>query len=380
MSGSLYFPVNKATDANDDPASGAKARFFDTGTTTPQTVYSDASLTTPHPVPLIADSSGVFATIFTAGATQVKVTVTDSDDVTLPGYPLDPAVFQSSSASASTVAFTPTARISATTVQAAIEEVDGFVEAIEDARDIALTIETTAGSGNAYTASITGVTAYTATDVYLLKLDRDNTGAVTINVNAIGTKDVKKTDDTGAIVALAAGDWYLGEIHRVLYDGTQFVVLTPIQPTVGKKGGVRKSTSAENIAGTETTSTPDVAGVVEVIDTQIPARVVAWVLFDGVGTVSITNSFNVSSITDNGTGDYTINFTSALASADYAVFGNVCGRDTGVAANRHTVNVLGTTSNGGPNLKSTTQVRVVVANGPQTQLDDMPEVYISIIL
>jgi hypothetical protein len=45
----------------------------------------------------------------------------------------------------------------------------------------------------------------------------------------------------------------------------------------------------------------------------------AWVNFNGTGTVAIRASFNVSSITDNGTGDYTINFTTALADANYAV-------------------------------------------------------------
>ena len=43
----------------------------------------------------------------------------------------------------------------------------------------------------------------------------------------------------------------------------------------------------------------------------------AWVNFNGTGTVAIRASFNVSSITDNGTGDYTVNFTTALADANY---------------------------------------------------------------
>jgi hypothetical protein len=44
----------------------------------------------------------------------------------------------------------------------------------------------------------------------------------------------------------------------------------------------------------------------------------AWVNFNGTGTVAIRASYNVSSITDNGVGDYTVNFTSALADANYA--------------------------------------------------------------
>ena len=45
----------------------------------------------------------------------------------------------------------------------------------------------------------------------------------------------------------------------------------------------------------------------------------AWVNFNGTGTVAIRASANVSSITDNGTGDYTVNFTAAMPDANYAV-------------------------------------------------------------
>lgn len=44
----------------------------------------------------------------------------------------------------------------------------------------------------------------------------------------------------------------------------------------------------------------------------------AWVNFNGTGTVAIRASFNVSSITDNGTGLYTVNFTTAMADANYS--------------------------------------------------------------
>jgi hypothetical protein len=68
----------------------------------------------------------------------------------------------------------------------------------------------------------------------------------------------------------------------------------------------------------------------------------AWVNFNGTGTVAIRASGNVSSITDNGTGDYTVNFTTAMVDANYAVVGtatqtNDTNADTGVVAmNRNT--------------------------------------------
>lgn len=47
----------------------------------------------------------------------------------------------------------------------------------------------------------------------------------------------------------------------------------------------------------------------------------AWVNFNGTGTVAIRASFNVTSITDNGTGDYTVNFTTAMVDANYSMIG-----------------------------------------------------------
>jgi len=45
----------------------------------------------------------------------------------------------------------------------------------------------------------------------------------------------------------------------------------------------------------------------------------AWVNFNGTGTVAIRASGNVTSITDSGAGDYTVNFTTAMPDANYAV-------------------------------------------------------------
>jgi hypothetical protein len=48
----------------------------------------------------------------------------------------------------------------------------------------------------------------------------------------------------------------------------------------------------------------------------------AWVNFNGTGTVAIRASGNVSSITDNGVGDYTVNFTTAMPDANYCFQAN----------------------------------------------------------
>ena len=59
----------------------------------------------------------------------------------------------------------------------------------------------------------------------------------------------------------------------------------------------------------------------------------AWVNFNGESTVAIRDNLNVSSITDNGTGDYTINIASAMSNANYS---------SSVTASRDdTVNAMG---------------------------------------
>ena len=55
---------------------------------------------------------------------------------------------------------------------------------------------------------------------------------------------------------------------------------------------------------------------------SVPGTAKAWVNFNGTGTVAIRASYNVSSITDNGTGDYTVNFTTAMVDANYSVAGS----------------------------------------------------------
>ena len=68
----------------------------------------------------------------------------------------------------------------------------------------------------------------------------------------------------------------------------------------------------------------------------------AWVSFNGTGTVAIRGSGNVSSITDNGTGDYTVNFTTAIADTNYAV--NLTSRITATAIAPVVANLLTTTT------------------------------------
>ena len=59
----------------------------------------------------------------------------------------------------------------------------------------------------------------------------------------------------------------------------------------------------------------------ELVDVNNTRVCKAWVSFNGTGTVAIEASYNISSITDNGVGNYTANFTTATADAVYTLSG-----------------------------------------------------------
>ena len=93
-------------------------------------------------------------------------------------------------------------------------------------------------------------------------------------------------------------------------------------PVLSGGTGVTTSTgTGANVLGTSPTlATPtfDSAQLATVSGTAPLYMCRAWVNFNGTGTVAIRASGNVSSITDNGTGDYTVNFTTAMSDANYS--------------------------------------------------------------
>ncbi len=88
----------------------------------------------------------------------------------------------------------------------------------------------------------------------------------------------------------------------------------------------------------------------------------AWVNFDGTGTVAIRDNYNVSSITDEATGKYTVNFSTAMSDANYSavMYTNTsAGGGTGDLNNDY---------HGGLNTRTTSSVRLE-AYGPSSYID-----------
>jgi hypothetical protein len=76
-------PFLTVLDSNANPVSGGKVYFYATGTTTPQTVYSDAALTTPATNPVQADSAGRMNAIYLDPSLAYRATVKDAGGTTI---------------------------------------------------------------------------------------------------------------------------------------------------------------------------------------------------------------------------------------------------------------------------------------------------------
>jgi hypothetical protein len=134
-----------------------------------------------------------------------------------------------------------------------------------------------------------------------------------------GVSDVTGINTTGSVTSgatsltvasatgIAAGMYVVGE---GITPGTTVSTVVGTTVTLSANAGATLSSDPVTFYSASKIITPAAVG-------GMLCR--AWVNFNGTSTVAIRASYNVSSITDNGTGDYTVNFTTALADANYAV-------------------------------------------------------------
>lgn len=177
MPSQIAFNPLRAISITGRTSPGALATFFQSGTTTPITVYTTLALDVAHPTPLVSDAQGVFPQVWTDGAVSIKVSVTDAKGATLAGFPVDPVQLISSTGSAaSSVSFAPITGNPATDVQEAIENLTDFESTATDF-----------GGTSPFATAAQGVTAdaalpsanYVKATKALAEAGADNTGYMT---------------------------------------------------------------------------------------------------------------------------------------------------------------------------------------------------------
>lgn len=184
-----------------------------------------------------------------------------------------------------------------------------FVKSVIDTRNEILT---TTGTGSAYsiTPSIP-ISQYTAGQVFNLVIHVDSLANPTLSVSGLASKSLYALVENNVYVALKAGTLQSWLRCSVMYDGLSFIVISPIRST-----SLQSKDATDNIAlltPVQLRYALNASGSAPIYACR------AWVNFNGTGTVAIRASGNVTSITDNGVGDYTVNFTTAMEDANYAV-------------------------------------------------------------
>lgn len=246
----LFLRANEIDgDGDMAPVTDATAYFFESGSTTPLTVYEDAGLTTPRGTSVAADANGIFPKCYTDEST-VKLDIRDGEGTSLDGHPIDEyPVFAASDNAASSISASPQTGNAGTTVAAQLNNNTERGNRFDNAAGL----PTASGSMGSYAiASPYTITAYAVRQEYEFIANHTNVGggSDSLNVDAVGAVTLKKYEGSTTKADLAAGDIAAGDKVRVKYDGSHFAVVSPLNAGEETKGIVEAATTAEMTAGT----------------------------------------------------------------------------------------------------------------------------------
>ena len=149
--------------------------------------------------------------------------------------------------------------------------------------------------------------------VYTLTRSVNSVNDILVVVNNVDQQPTAYSASGTTLTFTAAPSSGTNNIY-VRYLSTTLFSTAPSQGTVGTDQIQTNAVTTDKIADANITAAK-LNGVQTGSAPIYAAR--AWVNFNGIGTVAIRASGNVSSITDNGTGDYTINFTTAMPDTNY---------------------------------------------------------------
>lgn len=113
-------------------------------------------------------------------------------------------------------------------INALFTGIDEKIAELEDRNaltDVNATYASTSENIAAFNGVVADIDSYRPGMVLILTLPQTNAGGITLNINDLGAKAVKKYDDNGSLMDLEAGDFVLRHKYFIEYDGTQFVLL-----------------------------------------------------------------------------------------------------------------------------------------------------------
>ena len=128
-----------------------------------------------------------------------------------------------------------------------IRAVSAFVRQLRDGKEFPPLLSSVAGTDTITASAPAAITAYAAGQRFSFVASATNTSAVTLNINGIGAKSVTKDGAT----ALAAGDIASGAVCVVVYDGTQFQLVST-KPVFATSAQAQEGTSTSTVISPDT--------------------------------------------------------------------------------------------------------------------------------
>jgi hypothetical protein len=356
-------PRQRYLDSTGNPLSGGKLYSYQSGSSTLLATYTDSTGTTPNSNPVILDANGE-ADVWLPADTGYKFRLTDANDVTqwtvdniTVSASQDITVSQWLTSNAAPTYVTPTSfsvagdkrdtfqvnrRVQATctagvlygsitdssyannvttvTVKMDSGALDnglnvanvGMLTSINDAlpRNVLQYFGIAGGTADALTVTLAPIPpALTdGLEIHVRATAANTTTTPTLNVNGLGAKTITKQGGQ----ALLASD-ILANMECLFRFVSASNVWELINPRL-----ITAATKADQQAGTS-----DTPFVTPAHQQEHKSAVKAWVNFDGtVSPPTVRASYNVSSVTKNATGDYTITFANAMTDANYLPIGS----------------------------------------------------------
>lgn len=171
--------------------------------------------------------------------------------------------------------------------------------------------------------STLGTTSAVQSRIAVLAIDNAGTVELAV-VNLAGGNNL---DETTRITTVAEGGAGAADTSNVIYS-------TAARTNVAFKvvGFIESTQATAGAWATNPSTIQGMGGNVDIGPKNAINTAKAWVHFNGTGALSVLKSYNVSSVTDNGTGDYTVNFTSAMDDAIYThhANANIAASTTGI--------------------------------------------------